>query len=285
MRKGFTLIEMIFVIVIFGIMSKFGAELLYKIYESYIYSNTLNRLQNQTELTVKQIANRLQYRIKDSTIARKSISTVADYKAIGSVDETYGATAIEWIGVDINGWRGDKTSTAPLWSGFIDLAASLDTNLSSPGTRANLKNYGLFFIGSEVDLESSSFGWDGTNLKSKPANITNIKVVETSKNAIARANKAKNFKNSDVFEYYQLAETAYAVSLDKGTRKLYLYSGYKPWLGQKATKNGKKSLLMENVSSFKFTSMGDILVIQVCASDDNVTGLGEYAICKEKAVF
>ena len=73
MRKGFTLIEMIFVILIFGILSKFGAELLFKIYENYIYSNTSNRLLNQSEMAVTQISNRLHNRIKDSTIASVSL--------------------------------------------------------------------------------------------------------------------------------------------------------------------------------------------------------------------
>ncbi len=280
MRKGFTLIELIFVILIFGILSKFGADILYKIYENYIYSNTFNRLQNQSEAAVKQIANRLQYRIKDSTIARDTIAS-NNIEPIGS--NSGNENVLEWIGTDIDGWKGSSAgSTKPDWSGFIDLANSSAVSLNSPGTSVNAAGLGLFFIGSNVDLNSSAFGWDGTNLTGVAPSSSSMKVVNLTGNVITLTGGG-NFVGSDVYEYYQLARSAYAVSLENNN--LFLYDKYSPWLGQTANISGTKSLLMENVKSFKFTSMGDIMVIQVCVSDSNITGVGEYAICKEKVVF
>ena len=272
MRKAFTLIELIFVIIIFGILSSFGAELLYKVYENYVYSNTFNRLENQSEVAVKQIANRLQYRIKDSTIARNTLNN-ANIEPIGS--NSGNENVLEWIGTDIDGWR------ASTWSGFIDLEASTATSLNSPATADNVTGWGLFFIGSNVDLNSSAFGWDGTNLTGVAASTIAMKVVDIAGNAITLTGGG-SFAGSDVYEYYQLAQTAYAVSLEGSD--LYMYDNYSPWLGQQASVNNR-SLIMENVKSFKFTSMGDILVVQVCVSDGNVTGVGEYAVCKEKVVF
>jgi prepilin-type N-terminal cleavage/methylation domain-containing protein len=211
MRKGFTLIELIFVILIFGILSKFGADILYKIYENYIYSNTFNRLENQSEAAVKQIANRLQYRIKDSTIARNTI-TSNPIEPIGnnSGDEN----VLEWIGIDVDGWHGSGAgSTAPDWSGFIDLANSSALTLDSPGTSVNAVNLGLFFIGSNVDLNSSAFGWDGTILTGVAPSSSSMKVVDFAGNAITLTGGG-NFGGADVYEYYQLARSAYAVSLE-----------------------------------------------------------------------
>ncbi|WP_366112820.1 prepilin-type N-terminal cleavage/methylation domain-containing protein, partial [uncultured Campylobacter sp.] len=37
MKKGFTLIELVFVIVVLGIISMFGADLYTKIYKSYVH--------------------------------------------------------------------------------------------------------------------------------------------------------------------------------------------------------------------------------------------------------
>ncbi len=274
MRKAFTLIELIFVIIIFGILSSFGAELLYKVYENYVYSNTFNRLENQSEVAVKQIANRLQYRIKDSTISRNSLND-ANIEPIGS--NSGDENVLEWIGTDIDGWRTSN------WSGFVDLQASTATSLNTPATNAgfNVTGWGLFFIGSNVDLNSSAFGWDGSNLTAAAPSTIAMKVVDFNGNTITLTSGG-SFAGSDVYEYYQLAQTAYAVSLE-GT-SLYLYDGYRPWLGQQANANNR-ILIMEDVKSFKFTSMGDILVIQVCVSDGNVTGVGEYAVCKEKVVF
>ncbi|MEN8146913.1 MAG: prepilin-type N-terminal cleavage/methylation domain-containing protein [Campylobacterota bacterium] len=280
MRKGFTLIEFIFVIVIFGIMSKFGAEILYKIYENYVYSNTFNRLQNQSEAAVKQIANRLQYRIKDSTIARDSLA--AGVEPIGSNDGT--ESVLEWIGVDIDGWKGTAT-TAPDWSGFIDLQASNAAALVSPGTTTvptTLGNPAIFFIGSNVDLNGTAFGWDRVGAMPNQAN--DMHPVTFTAGVGLESATAGDFTGEDVYEYYQLAQTAYSVSLE-GT-DLLLYYNYQPWNGVHSYSAGtQSSLIMENVTSFKFTSMGDIMIIQVCVGDGNVTGLSEYSICKEKVVF
>ena len=282
MRKGFTLMELVFVIVIFGILSKFGADILYKIYENYVYSNTFNRLENQSEMAVKQIANRLQYRIKDSTIARDTLS--GSIEPIGS--NTGNETVLEWIGVDIDGWRGTVT-TKPQWSGFIDLAASTSNVLNSPETNVTDSELGIFFIGSNVDLNSSAFGWDGTDLRNLASQSgAAIHPVDFATTSITSAmTAAPNFSNTDVYEYYELARTAYAVEFDEDGRQLIFHYEYQPWLGETASADSTSALIMDNVTSFKFTSMGDIMVIQVCVGDDNVTGVGEYSICKEKVVF
>ena len=291
MRRGFTLLELVFVIVIFGIMSKFGADILYKIYENYVFSNTTNRLLNQSEAAVKQIANRLQYRIKDSTIARNGIGGTVEPIGGSATGDTLGdENVLEWIGVDIDGWRG-ITSTSPRWSGFIDLEATpaTPTYLASPGTASlptALGNPALFFIGSNVDLSGSAFGWDLTSVMTTQDNNMHI-VSLTTANQLTPAVGTFSGINLDVYEYYQLAQSAYAVSLETGGN-LWFYYNYQPWNGTRAQDAGEgaqKSLIMENVSSFKFTSMGDIMIIQVCVTDNNVTGVGEYSICKEKVVF
>jgi len=292
MRKAFTLIELIFVIIIFGILSSFGAELLYKVYENYVYSNTFNRLQNQSESAVKQIANRLQYRIKDSTIARDNFLS-ANIEPIGSNSGDENVT--EWIGVDIDGWKGSgAASTSPDWSGFIDLdpTASSASTLSSPGTSASTDtDLAIFFIGSNIDLNGNSFGWDGNVIGTQTG--VSMHRVTLGTNTISSSLSAphNNFAGVDVYEYYQLSKSAYAVSLEPDpvgpSNNLWFYYDYQPWEGDDIRTAGtySKSLIMENVSSYKFTSMGDILIIQVCVSDGNVTGVGEYAVCKEKVVF
>jgi len=288
MRKAFTLIELIFVIIIFGILSSFGAELLYKVYENYVYSNTFNRLQNQSEVAVKQIANRLQYRIKDSTIARNTLGATAEPIG-GTLTGSLGdENVLEWIGSDIDGWRG-RNNTNPDWSGFIDLnsVSTTSTQLHSLGTKTDTVSgasgdRAIFFIGSNVDLNSNAFGWTGpvTGQSGAMHPIKPITIVDT-----LETKAGTSFVGIDVYEYYKLSRSAYAVELNTTTSNLTFYYDYQPWLGETASANGSSSLIMENVKSFKFTSMGDILVIQVCVSDNNVTGVGEYAICKEKVVF
>lgn len=274
MRKGFTLIELIFVIVIMGILAKFGTELLYKTYENYVYSNTFNRLENQSEMAIKQIANRLQYRIKDSTVARNAPGATAEPIGSNSGDEL----VLEWIGMDIDGWRG---TGAPEWSGFVDLSASTAVQLSSPGSGA-AGSGALFFIGSDVDL-TSDFGWGGA-IGDQSASMHPVSIAG---GIISPVGGDFSQAAGGVYEFYEFSHSAYAVSLE-ANNELYFYYDYEPWSGGSmatAAAAGNKQLIMENVSTFNFTNVGDILVIQVCTSDEDITGEGEYSICKEKLVF
>jgi len=256
MRRGFTLLELIFVIVILGVMSKFGVELLYKIYENTVYSNTLNRLQGRSEIAIEQIANRLKYRIKDTTVAKSGGGSLKPIGNLGAGDST-----IEWVGIDIDGWRGTGT---PTWSGLVDLNDPLTTNASlvSPGS-TGAGNGAVFFIGSDVDILNQA-AWDAAMI---PVNS-------------AGATLTGNYVGRDVFEFYQFATSAYQLSLE-GT-DLVLYSDYKPWNNEGRT---NRQVLMQDVKTFTFGYSGDVLLVKVCVTDNDITGLGEYFICKEKVVF
>ena len=261
MRRGFTLLEVIFVIVIMGVLSKFGVEVLYTTYENYIYSNTYNKLAGRSELALKQIANRLQYRIKDLTIAR--IDKSGQAIAIGDASETTlkDATVLEWVGIDIDGWRSTGT---PTWSGLVDLN-NLFTNkdsLASPNSNAG--KGAVFFIGSDVEVKGDGAWFNA------------MQAVDITGNALV-----SDFGGQDVFEFYQFSKSAYAIELKD--RTLTLYSNYAPWSGE-TMKNGQ--ILMENVTTFQFRSLGDTMLIQLCVGDNNLTLENkEYSICKEKVVF
>jgi len=116
-RHAFTLLELIFVIVIMGILAKYGVELLSQAYKSFIFSSINNRLQSQTAAAVETIGSRLQYRIKDSVIARKSAT---DFEALAYSPYEETATILEWVGTDIEGFRGNTPNAGgdflPHWS-------------------------------------------------------------------------------------------------------------------------------------------------------------------------
>jgi len=91
-----------------------------------------------------------------------------------------------------------------------------------------------------------------------------------------------NFSGVDVYEQYKLGWSAYALEVDNnGT--LRLYYDYQPWLGESYA-NASSAILTRNVTTTKLRAIGDMINIQVCVSENNITG-SEYSICKEKAVF
>ncbi|MDO9266104.1 MAG: type II secretion system protein [Sulfurimonas sp.] len=296
-RKAFTLLELIFVIVIMGILSKFGVEFLMQAYNTFIYSKINSELQSKSELAVQTIANRLQYRIPQSTIKRIGSSnafTLAP-QPVGNPDDY---NILEWIGYDIDGFRGNGT---PLWSGVIDLNNTLTTNakLFSPDTSttaiddlikalsnngSTIANAAILFNSADYDIDG--FGWDGsaTALTDHTKAMHPIKAnsnIEEFETGFATG----NFSGIRVYNRYFLAWTAYAVVHETATSELKLYYNYQPWQGEAYT-DGTAIVLMQNVDTFRIrpSSDGTLFNIIVCA-ESNLTVGGVHSLCKEKVIF
>lgn len=136
-RRAFSMLELIFVIVVMGILAKFGVELFKQSYEGYARSLYVNELQTKSTNAIQTLANRLTYRIKDSTVI--------------------GSNTVTWKGLDIDNWNANA------WSGIVDLQASTAAILSSPGTSVGGT---LFFVGSNVgtglmEYHNVTIGTDG----------------------------------------------------------------------------------------------------------------------------
>ena len=101
MKKAFTLVELIFVIVILGILSVMSTELILNVYKNYVYSKAINELESKVEIALEQISSRLTDRIRHTTIARLPAGAVipAGGRAFVAINETTPAHAIlEWYG-------------------------------------------------------------------------------------------------------------------------------------------------------------------------------------------
>ena len=71
---------------------------------------------------------------------------------------------------------------------------------------------------------------------------------------------------------------------NSGNGTLTLWYNYQPWLGDKYT-DGNHSVIMEDVDTFRFRAVGDLIKVQLCVRDSNISRDGGYSICKEKTVF
>ena len=293
-RNAFTMLELIFVIVIMGILSKFGVEFLVQAYKNYTFSTINNTLQSNSATTLEFIASRLQYRIKDSVIGKNS-ADATDFKALGSATGS-NYNVLEWVGADIDGFRGDTNST---WSGIIDVghASASNTVLVSPGTNttqinsliatlsnSDINDSAIYFIGADSDVQTG-YGWNGSAITNQQAVMHPIQSVTGEVSQFAP--RVGNFTGTEVFEYYKLAWSAYALILvdydtDGSTDDLMLYSDYQPWDGETYDNAHRKDLLMKNVDTFQFMAIGSIIKVQICINSDLKE---DYSICKEKTIY
>ena len=277
-KRAFTMIELVFVIVVMGILGKFGSEFLFRAYENFFFSTLQNRLQQQSEAAVTQIASRLQYRIKSSVV------------------QSAAGTQIDWVGMDIEGWRGtwNGTKNVPTWSGFINLDQSVnpDVNLLKTPQTDLTKTANIIEALSYGDTNISDSAIIFIGATDPTATIWNGSVSDQEGEMAHPINKGSNndefapfvddFENVDVYEFYKLAWTAYTVRLDDDNTTLRLYYDYQPWKGEDFN-NGKSSIIMENVETFQYQTIGDLIKIQVCVNDSNLSG--GFSVCKEKTVF
>jgi len=247
-RSAFTMIELVMVIVVFGIVASIGAEIIASLYNNYLRTRAINRLQSQTELTLEQIAKRLQYRIKDSV--RASNDGGATWVALPSA--VVGYDTIEWIGISnesfLGEWDATSASVVPGWSGLIDMndvnTSHANRTLSTPGSRLDfandiikaLTNNGvamdgtagaqrpaLFFKGSKPGTFLNYYE-NATNIANNPYArrvrcvnndcTTNLTILQLNSNA---ANDDlvdyDGDGDGDLFEQYYLSHTAYALEL------------------------------------------------------------------------
>lgn len=307
-RSAFTMIELVMVIVVFGIIASIGAEIITKVYENYLRTRAINRLQSQTEMTLEQVAKRLQYRIKDSVRASKDngVSWLPLTSAINTPGNIY--NTIEWIGISNESFLGEHngTSVVPGWSGLIDMNNTVNTShaartLSTPGSRLDFTNNII------KSLTDNTVALDGTVVKhpalifkgTKPGTFSNYyenainignnpysrKVRCAGNNCVANFSTLQLLSNAanddlidydgdgkgDLFEQYYLSHSAYALA-PVGTAddfNLTLYYNYQPWEGETYTPHGTPAVLAEHVSTFRIRQDGDVVRIKLCIHDAN----------------
>ncbi len=305
-RGGFTLIEIIMVIIVLGIVAMIGTNIIAHMYENYMRSRYINTLEQKTELALELITRRLQYRVKSTAIVRQKGTSTVKWLNADDLNESF--DMIEWIGYDYESFRGESNGTLSLpgWSGFVDLDHP-DTNATQIVTSGSKLSFADRMIQDlsygEVDLNSSTtkqkpvlifkklsnrtfggFGWDWSN---NDHNDTHIVYKDPASEDILIFDENLTQKGVDrIAEQYRLAWSAYALVPEGNDEKdftLWLYYNYQPWHGEKYT-DGKRSMVAEHVSSFKFLQSGNTVRVKLCIQDSNQTGIG-FGFCKEKAVF
>ena len=311
MKRAFTLLELVVVIVVLGIIAMMSFNAIMNIYSNYFQTKTVNELETQTEIALEQISKRLEHRIKPSVIARKTdgaflalndsgVNLNAEYEILEFIPYAYE------IFNDV-----PSDNKAGRYSGYVDLAKSSPaTGLISPGSNFSTevvetikdltcredtnatcvdftkKDGGVVAIFSDVYYNvQSSFGYSNGTVPVS-LDIAKVGVKSTDGDTL----EISGFGGKQISEQYHLAYTANAIVPEQsadpkdaanGVFDLNLYYDYRPWMGEKYKPNGEKVTLAKNVTRFVFTEKNGVIVLKLCMRAKN----SEITICKSKAVY
>ena len=268
-KAAFSMLELIFVIVILGIVSSIGAEVIAKVYDNYITQRAQHRSSVKTQVVLNQITNRLRYAIPNTIMRRVGLAGAPENMQLGDAmannQDNY--SVLQWVGSDGDSFEAitSLANRKPGWSGFIDLdaAATTSTSLISRGSNFALTNtiqtalgragnFAIFFPGDLVAHRGSGAG----------ETITLTAPV------------------GRIVERYKLAWSSYALSVEGGD--LFLYYNFAPVVGTAI--NGTRTLLLKNITHLKFTAKGGSTRLKICV-EENIGEIASIPSCKEKVVF
>jgi len=245
MKRAFTLLELVVVIVVLGIIAMMSFNAIMNIYSNYFQTKTVNELETQTEIALEQISKRLEHRIKPSVIARKTdgaflalndnrVNLDAKYEILEFIPYAY-EIFNDVISLDANDHVIEQGGKAGRYSGYADLAKSSPaTGLISPGSNFTTgvvetikdltckddtrnatcvdftkKDGGVVAIFSDVYYNvQDSFGYKGdiTNL-----DIAKVGVKGGQSGLNGNTLEISGFGGKQISEQYHLAYTANAI--------------------------------------------------------------------------
>ena len=301
-KPGFSMLELIFVIVILGIVSSIGSELIANVYSNYIVQRGAHKSSSKTAIAATQIANRLSYSIPNTIIAINPAGNTKE-SLESLLDPT--ATILQWTGSDHDSFNAGG------WNGFADVNDTINTTatqISSPSSDLNLANT---IIGNLTGggLNTSAIFFPGTyntwNIGYGNANIivnstltdkTGLTAISGHTGSVINLSTSLATDSKTIREHYKIASSAYAiVPLKKdGTTictvtdfpcDLVLRYDFQPWQGENFDHaNASSKLLIRNISAFRFTGSGNTIRFKIC-QEENIGGDYNITTCKEQAVI
>jgi len=289
------MLELIFVIIILGIVSSIGSELIANVYSNYIVQRGAHKSSSKTAIVATQIGNRLSYAIPNTLIAiNPAGNTKESLESLLDSD----ATILQWTGSDHDSFNAGG------WTGFADVNDTTNTTatqISSPGSTLDLAdtiigNLGggpntsaIFFPGT---YNTNNIGY-GVSVIGDSTDITGLTKISSVSGTIFTV---ADLTGKTIREHYKIASSAYAiVPLKKdGTTictvtdfpcDLVLRYNFQPWQGENYNHaNASSKLLIRNISAFRFTGSGSTIRFKIC-QEENIGGDYNITTCKEKAVI
>lgn len=303
-HRSFTLIELIFVIVILGILGGVGSDIIKNAYQNYALQRSISHLQLKTKTALGVLTAHLQSAIHPSVAINNGGTLDYEYMAYitrggeSTIDTT---KALVWVGKDTESIRGiwDGTRNYPTYSGAADIQSSdgMDVNLSD----SNLENLddiqdaitnslnrqaatwdesALYFVYANSDGDTKSRFWNN------PTSLFQINSVNTATNIITLSTQP-----TELSERVYLTYSAYALQYVSNAvdGNLTLTWNFHPWQGETYVDSGTTHVLVDDVTDFEVwgESAGSVIRMRLCLTDQQLKILIDddtYEFCKEAVV-
>ncbi|MDO9055575.1 MAG: type II secretion system protein [Sulfuricurvum sp.] len=302
--SGFTMIELLFVIVIMGLIGGIALETIRQYYEgiyrSQIYTQRVNEADHILEQLAKQFENAIELSIvnMDQDTADGALAGACVGEPIEEAENVASDYTVAFVGVDTDSLR---TVGKPGWSEnaktpFTGNSITMeDANLSLANIiisalypASNLQNSAIYnHQGLSNDSCADFFTLNGAAYYT----ITGALVGDTLPLAYTGVFDGSR---SDYYQKKYLLRTGYAFRvLDSG--EFVMFSNFRPWKGESYT-TSRRSTLGQNVASFyadynktnSYNDRGSVWRLKVCMqglnSELNTTDTASQAICRERRV-
>jgi len=275
LRRAVTMIELVFVIIILGIVAGIGAEIVSQTYRGYILQRAQFKAGIKTELALNQIANRLRYAIPGTLGVRADLTSA--FVPLTQVTTT-NDKVLQWVGYDGDGFEAiaADNNRKPGWSGFCDLSPSNATTIKTPGSNLSLEDKIIKKLSDNNKTISDAYIYfpDYTFYK--------ISGVDASNETVSLATAVPS--GGQLYERYKLAWSSYALEVDDNG-DLILHYNFDATPGAAITNDLSRPLL-RNVTNFKFKGGRGSMRLKICVEEPIGTSTdAKIHVCKEKVIF
>lgn len=290
MKKAFTLVELLFVMVVLAIIAGIGTDILRSLFDNYAVTAQIHRLESVANNAADMIATRLEKRVPQTTAIETSTDTGAkNYEPLSAIDAKSGKLvffrkAYELERNFISAKKGG--ASAPRTSGFINELKTTTTGdngnftdeveiTSIDAADLDLNEYELFFSNdSSLLYENKSNHFDryyknsGKSFAYHCKNNGELK-FQNGKFTLTRSGC---LASTSAIIRPSMAALIHKFSLSKEIDKIYLDTNKNLYLDtcDITGANCKKSLLATGVSTFRFSALG---------SDPNIASTIVFKLC------
>lgn len=286
MKKAFTLVELIFVMVVLAIIAGIGTDILRSLFDNYAVTAQIHRLESVANNAADMIATRLEKRVPQTTAIETSTDAGTNYQPLSAIDAKNGKLvffrkAYELERNFISAKKGG--AAAPRTSGFISELETTTTGdngnftdevkfTSIDAADLKLDEYELFFSNDSSLLyenKSNHFERYYSGKKSFTYKCADGKLeFQNGKFTLTRS----GCQASDgTIIRPSMAALIHKFYLSKEIDKIYLDNDKNLYLETcDINANCKKSLLATGVSTFRFSALG---------SDPNIASTIVLKLC------